>query len=67
MGTFSKALEVLKSGGIVKREVVKNDTVIIVYKNRLYQMSRNTGVRYRYVPTNQDLMSNDWEEVTSAN
>ena len=60
MGTFSEALEHLKSNTLVKREVIKNDTVIVNYKNRLYQMSKNTGVRYPYIPTNKDLMANDW-------
>ena len=60
MATFSEALEHLKANTFVKREVIKNDTVIVNYKNRLYQMSTNTGVRYPYVPTNKDLMSDDW-------
>lgn len=60
MGTFSEALEHLKSNRFVKREAVKNDTVIVNYKNRLYQMSVDTGVRYPYVPTNEDLMADDW-------
>lgn len=60
MITFSQALEHLKDYGIVKREVIKNDTVIINYKKRLYQMSLSTGVRYPYVPTNNDIMSDDW-------
>ena len=60
MGTFSEALEHLKSNRLIKREVIKNDTVVVNYKDRLYQMSKKTGVRYPYVPTNKDLMSNDW-------
>lgn len=60
MGTFSEALEHLKSNRFVKREAVKNDTVIVDYKNRLYQMSVDTGIRYPYVPTNEDLMADDW-------
>jgi len=60
MGTFSKALEHLKANTLVKREVIKNDTVVINYKDRLYQMSQNTRVRYPYVPTNADLMADDW-------
>lgn len=60
MATFSEALEHLKANTFVKREVIKNDTVIVNYKNRLYQMSTNTGVRYPYVPTNKDLMADDW-------
>lgn len=60
MGTFSEALEHLKAGQLVKRKVTKNDTVIVEYKNRLYQMSQDTGFRYPYVPTNVDLMTDDW-------
>jgi len=60
MATFSEALEHLKANKLVKREVIKNDTVIVNHKNRLYQMSTNTGVRYPYTPTNKDLMSDDW-------
>lgn len=60
MATFSEALEHLKANTFVKREVIKNDTVIVNHKNRLYQMSKNTGVRYPYVPTNKDLMADDW-------
>lgn len=39
---------------------MRNDTVIVNYKKRLYQMSTNTGVRYPYVPTNKDLFADDW-------
>ena len=60
---FSQALEILQDNKIVKRKKVKNDTVIINYKNQLYQMSQSTGVRYPYVPTNADLMANDWVQV----
>lgn len=60
MATFSKALVYLKADGTVKREVIKNDTEICIYKNRLYQLSRNTGIRYPYVPTNADLLAEDW-------
>jgi len=60
MANFSEALEHVKSNNKAKRQIIKNDTVIILYKKRLYQMSENTGVRYPYVPTNKDLMANDW-------
>jgi len=59
--TFSQALEQLKDNKFVKREVVKNETVIAKYKNRLYWVSGTTGVRYPYTPTNKDLMANDWK------
>lgn len=61
MATFSDALKHLKKGGEAKRVKVKNDTVIVLYKNRLYQMSKTTGIRYSYIPTNKDILSNDWE------
>jgi len=67
MGTFNivvKMLENPKANRIAKRRVIKNDTVIVTYKNRLYQMSQNTGVRYPYVPTNADLRANDWLYVS---
>ena len=59
---FSKALEHLKSNGVAfaKRQIVKNDTVIVMHKKRLYQMSESTGVRYSYTPSNSDLMADDW-------
>jgi len=63
MGTFSNALEGTKQNELWKRKVIKNDTVIICYKKRLYQMSQNTGVRYPYIPTNTDLMADDWINV----
>lgn len=63
MATFSEALELLKANKRVKRRVVKNDTVIIIYKKRLYQMSQSTGVRYPYSPSNRDLLAEDWMEV----
>jgi len=60
MGAFSNMLEGIKQNELWKREVIKNDTVIICYKKRLYQMSQNTGVRYSYLPTNSDVMASDW-------
>ncbi len=51
----------LNNEGFVQREVVKNDTVITLYKNRLYQYSLITGIRYPYVPTNSDLQAKDWK------
>lgn len=60
MTAFSEALEHLKSNGFVKRDVIKNDTVVVNHKNRLYQMSLNTGVRYPYAPTDEDLLAEDW-------
>lgn len=63
MGTFSIALDGIKRNEFWKREIIKNDTVIICYKNRLYQMSLNAGVRYSYSPTNFDLMAEDWVKV----
>lgn len=46
--------------GYAKREIIKNDTVLTIYKNRWYQMSKETGIRYPYSPTNQDLQAKDW-------
>ena len=66
MATFSEALELLKANKLVKRRVVKNDTVIMIYKKRLYQMSQITGVRYPYSPSNRDLLAEDWVEVEST-
>lgn len=63
MKTFSNALEGMKKNELWKREIIKNDTVIIWYKKRLYQMSQSTGVRYPYTPTNSDIMANDWDQV----
>lgn len=51
----------LQNEGTAKREIVKNDTVILIYKNRLYQYCIGTGIRYPYVPTNVDLQANDWK------
>jgi hypothetical protein len=58
---FSLMLLHLQNEGTAKREVVKNDTVIMIYKNRLYHYCISTGIRYPYVPTNADLMADDWE------
>jgi len=60
---FSDALEEIKKGNFVKRQVVKNNTVIIDYKNRLYHFDRETGIRYPYSPSNADLMSIDWQII----
>jgi len=51
----------LNNEGFAQREVVKNDTVITLYKNRLYQQCLGTGIRYPYVPTNADLQATDWK------
>ena len=63
MATFSEALEWLKQNQKAKRICVKNDTAIIIYKDRLMQISQDTGVRYPFSPTNKDLLSNDWELI----
>ena len=60
VGTFEIALKHLKSGGKVKRSVIQNDTVIVIYKKELVQMSESTGVRYPYVPSNKDILAVDW-------
>lgn len=60
---FEFALSLLKDGKFVKRQCVKNNTVIVKHKERLYQMSLETGVRYPYVPTSADLMAYDWIEI----
>ena len=65
-GTCAWALEQLELGYKVKRDIVKNDTVIISYKKRLYQMSESTGVRYPYVPTNADIHATDWNLVVNT-
>jgi hypothetical protein len=64
MANFNEALIHLKEGGQAKREIVKNDTVIVFYKDELCQMSKNTGVRYPYTLSNEDLMAEDWIAVT---
>jgi hypothetical protein len=51
----------LNNCGLAQREVVKNDTVITLYKNRFYQLCLATGFRYPYVPTNSDLQAKDWK------
>lgn len=63
MNTFSKALEALKEGRKVRRSVIKNDDFIISYKNRLYWLNHQTGVRYPYHPSDKDLMANDWNVI----
>ena len=60
MATFSEALEHLKANKKVKREIIKNDTVIVNHRKRLYYMCQATGTRYPYVPSNEDLMADDW-------
>jgi len=57
---FEKALEQMKKGYPVTRDCIKNDTVMLIYKDRLYQMSISQGVRFPYVPTNADLLAEDW-------
>jgi len=51
----------LNNEGFAQREIVKNDTVITLYKNRWYQHCLGTGIRYPYVPTNADLQAKDWK------
>jgi hypothetical protein len=60
---FSLAQLHLQNEGYAKRAVIKNDTVITIYKNRYYQHCLSTGIRYPYVPTNADLQANDWELI----
>lgn len=60
---FEVALSKMKSGAFVSRECIKNDTVFLVHKNRLYQMGLGPAVRYPYVPTNADMLATDWHEV----
>jgi len=62
-GTFSFALKEVMIGKQVKRQIVKNDTVICLYDKQLVQMSKSTGVRYSYTPSNEDLLALDWEVV----
>ena len=58
---FSKALLTMKNTVFVKRKVVKNDTAICTYKNRLYHINTKTGIRYAYSPTNADIHAEDWQ------
>ena len=60
---FSLVQMHLNNEGFAKREVVKNNTVIGIYKNRYYHIDSESGVRYPYVPTNADLQAKDWELV----
>jgi len=60
--TAPAALQKALDGGIIKREIIKNDTVIKFYKDKLYQVSMKTGVRYPYVLTNEDLVAKDWHQ-----
>lgn len=62
-GSFEWALEQMKAQKFLQRRVIKNDTVIIIYKKRLYQMSLKTGVRYPYSPSNSDLLAEDWMAI----
>jgi len=66
MGTFNDALEILKNNGKTRRKVIHGSTVIVNYKNRLYWMSVDTGVRYPYRPTNADLMADDWVGIITG-
>ena len=63
MSTFSNAIEGIKKNELWKRKVIKNDTVVVCHKSRLYQMSKNTGVRYPYTPSNSDIMATDWSRI----
>lgn len=63
IGSFSFALKQIMLGEQVKRSFIKNDTVICLYKRKLVQMSKSTGVRYSYTPSNEDLLSLDWEII----
>lgn len=60
---FSLAQLHLQNEGFAKRAVIKNDTVITIYKDRYYHFCLSTGIRYPYVPTNSDLQANDWELI----
>jgi hypothetical protein len=60
---FAIALIHLNNGGMAQREIVKNETVIMIYKNRFYQYSLDTGIRYPYSPTNKDLQAKDWKLI----
>jgi len=62
--SFETALTEMKKGYPVTRSCIKNDTVFIVYKKRIYQMSRSHGIRYPYIFTNKDLMAEDWRLST---
>lgn len=62
---FYEALEQTMNGiSFIKRKVVKNDTAIAPYKNRLYQYCTSTMIRYPYSPTNKDIFADDWEVLT---
>lgn len=63
IGSFSFALKQIMLGKQMKRRATKNDTIICLYKQKLVQMSKLTGVRYLYTPSNEDLLSLDWEIV----
>ena len=58
--TFSVALDAMKVGKHAQRLVVKNETVLIVHKKRMYHFDKNTGVRFKYTPSDADLMANDY-------
>ena len=60
---FEQALSKMKKGELVSRACIKNDAVMLIYKDRLYQMSKGVGVRYPYIPTNKDIMSEDWHDM----
>lgn len=55
---FGSVLDHLKSGLPAKRLTIRNKTTIMMYKDRLYH--NVLGVRAAYVPTNADLLAEDW-------
>lgn len=57
--SFSSALLHIQNGGLAQRNIVKNDTKIHEYKGKLCH--NVLGVRTPYIPTNEDLMANDWQ------
>jgi hypothetical protein len=63
IGTFESALKYMKGGGFCQRETTKNETVVILHKKELMFLYQPNGIRFSYVPTNEDLLANDWMQL----
>ena len=59
--SFSDALEAIDNGSMAKRSAEPmSGMVLIRYKDTICQMNRETGVRSEFIPSQEDLLSNDW-------
>lgn len=60
IGTFESAIDYMKSGGFAKRDIVKNETVVFLYKKEFMYLHQPTGIRFPFHPSNEDMITNDW-------